>query len=121
MTEDPLGQEGETNMDLQLKGKRALVTGSSAGIGEGIAKALAREGAEVIVHGRNEVAARAVADGIVSDGGTARIVLGDLATDASAAEVARRVRDVGPLHILVNNAGIYETTTWDTVTTDHWV
>jgi NAD(P)-dependent dehydrogenase (short-subunit alcohol dehydrogenase family) len=55
-------------MDLQLKGKRALVTGSSAGIGEGIAKALAREGVEVIVHGRNEAGARAVADAIVSDG-----------------------------------------------------
>ncbi len=40
-------------MDLQLNGKRALVTGSSSGIGEGIAKALAREGVVVVVHGRN--------------------------------------------------------------------
>ncbi len=41
-------------MNLQLEGKRALVTGSSAGIGEGIAKALATEGVAVVVHGRKE-------------------------------------------------------------------
>ena len=41
-------------MDLQLQGKRALVTGSSSGIGETTAKALAKEGAAVVVHGRRE-------------------------------------------------------------------
>src|SRR5690606_34232255 len=44
----------EQQMDLQLTGKQALVTGSSQGIGRGIAKVLASEGAEVIVHGRNQ-------------------------------------------------------------------
>ena len=43
-----------TMLDLNLTGKRALVTGSSSGIGESIARALAREGAIVVVHGRNE-------------------------------------------------------------------
>ena len=45
-------------MDLALTGKRAIVTGSTGGIGEGIAKMLAREGAAVVVHGRNESAAQ---------------------------------------------------------------
>jgi NAD(P)-dependent dehydrogenase (short-subunit alcohol dehydrogenase family) len=48
-------------MDLQLKGKRALVTGSSSGIGAGIAAELAQEGALVVVHGRDERRAEAVA------------------------------------------------------------
>jgi len=51
-------------MDLQLNAKRALVTGSSAGIGEAIAKALAAEGASVIVHGRSAERAGAVAEAI---------------------------------------------------------
>jgi NAD(P)-dependent dehydrogenase (short-subunit alcohol dehydrogenase family) len=51
-------------MNLQLEGKRALVTGSSSGIGEAIARSLAREGALVVVHGRNEQRVRLVAEDI---------------------------------------------------------
>lgn len=108
-------------MDLQLAGKRALVTGSSAGIGAAIAGTLAREGVEVVVHGRDRSRTRAVADAIVADGGRARVATGDLADDAAAAEVVRAVREIGPVDILVNNAGIYEDATWATPTTDHWV
>ncbi|AHH99016.1 NAD(P)-dependent dehydrogenase (short-subunit alcohol dehydrogenase family) [Kutzneria viridogrisea] len=75
----------------------------------------------MIVHGRDESKAQAVADSIESEGGTARVVTGDLATDAGAAQVARKVREVGPVDILVNNAGVYETSSWDTETTDHWI
>jgi 3-oxoacyl-[acyl-carrier protein] reductase len=49
-------------MDLQLSGKRALVTGSTGAIGEAIARALAAESATVIIHGRNPAAAHALAD-----------------------------------------------------------
>ena len=52
-------------MDLQLSGKRAVVTGSSSGIGEAIAKALAAEGARVVVHGRRPAEAKRVAGEIV--------------------------------------------------------
>ncbi len=53
-------------MDLQLKGKHALITGSSGGIGEGIAKTLAKESVTVVVHGRNEQSANRVAQEIAS-------------------------------------------------------
>ena len=53
-------------MDLQLAGKRALVTGSSSGIGAAIARELAGEGCAVVVHGRNRERAEAVADFIVA-------------------------------------------------------
>jgi NAD(P)-dependent dehydrogenase (short-subunit alcohol dehydrogenase family) len=65
-------------MDLQLSDKTALVTGSSKGIGEAIAMALAREGASVVVHGRDGAQADRVVNAIVANGGRAYAVLGDL-------------------------------------------
>lgn len=100
-------------MDLQLSGKRALVSGSSTGIGEGIARALAREGVYVAVHGRNAERANRVADEIVRDGGRAGVVLGDLATDAGARQVADGARELlGSVDILINNAGGYLMRGW---------
>jgi len=102
-------------MDLKLNGKRALVTGSSAGLGEEIAEALAAEGAIVIVHGRNEQRTRSVADRI-----GAAWVLGDLATDAGADAIAENVLAGGPVDILVNNAGAYSPRPWLAVGADDW-
>jgi 3-oxoacyl-[acyl-carrier protein] reductase len=90
-------------MDLELKGRTALVTGSSSGIGEGIARMLAAEGARVVVHGRNAERAGKVA----ADIGAAGIALGDLSTDEGAdatAEAALKALG-GPVEILINNAG----------------
>lgn len=93
-------------MDLGLNGKRALVTGSSSGIGSGVAATLAEEGALVIVHGRDKDRTEAVARGIIERGGQAAIALGDLGTDEGAAEVAARALEAfGGIDILVNNAG----------------
>ncbi len=78
-----------------LKGQRALVTGATSGIGRAVALQLGREGAEVVVHGRD--AARGAA------GGKASFVAADL---GDAAEVARLASDVGEVDILINNAGI---------------
>lgn len=93
-------------MDLKLAGKKALVTGSSKGIGEAIARKLALEHAIVIVHGRNRVLATTVADDIIAHGGRAYVVTGDLTHDD---EVQRLVNDAeafaGPIDIVVNNAG----------------
>jgi NAD(P)-dependent dehydrogenase (short-subunit alcohol dehydrogenase family) len=77
-------------MELKLQGKRALVTGSSSGIGEAIAHILAKEGATVVVHGRNAERAQRVVDAIQSDGGKAVVALGDLSTMEGATTVVGR-------------------------------
>lgn len=113
-------------MDLQLAGKRALVTGSSAGIGRGVALVLAREGAEVIVHGRNRERAEETAASIRAVGGAAYVAIGDLATDDGAAAVAKAViGHTGGVDILVNNVGGLESTggakpSWFDVLPEHW-
>ncbi|MBY8859279.1 SDR family oxidoreductase [Nocardia sp. CA2R105] len=107
-------------MELNLRGKRALVTGSSAGLGEAIATMLAAEGATVIVHGRHEARTNRVADTIRKAGGVAIVALGDLTTDAAADEVAHVALADGPVDILVNNAGFYRHLSWDEATPDEW-
>jgi 3-oxoacyl-[acyl-carrier protein] reductase len=93
-------------VDLQLSGKKALVTGSNTGIGKGIAAVLAREGAIVVVHGRNRERAEQAAAEITAAGGKAFVALGDLTTDEGAASVIDAVNgELGGLDILVNNAG----------------
>jgi len=90
-------------MDLKLKGRRALVTGSSSGIGEATARMLAQEGCAVVVHGRNRERAEKVAADIRAAG----IAIGDLATDEGAAAVHDQARAAlkGNIEILINNAG----------------
>src|SRR3546814_7399987 len=68
----PSPPEG-AGMDLSLSGRRALVTGSTAGIGEGIARALAREGVAVAVNGRSERRGRAVVEAILADRKSTRL------------------------------------------------
>jgi NAD(P)-dependent dehydrogenase (short-subunit alcohol dehydrogenase family) len=102
-------------MDLQLHGKRALVTGASSGLGEQIATRLAAEGASVVVHGRDHARTVAVAKAI-----DAEHVIGDLGSDRGADEVYDAVQD-GPVDILVNNAGAYDMSAgWTTASTQDW-
>jgi NAD(P)-dependent dehydrogenase (short-subunit alcohol dehydrogenase family) len=100
-------------MDLELTGKRALVTGSSAGLGAAIARLLAVEGASVIVHGRDAGRARHVAESI----GAVDVAIGDLSTDSGADAVAAAAGDVD---ILVNNAGSYDHLSWTEATPEVW-
>jgi 3-oxoacyl-[acyl-carrier protein] reductase len=90
-------------MDLQLRGRRALVTGSSSGIGEAIARMLAEEGAIVVIHGRNRERAEKVATEI----GAAGVTIGELSSDENAASVYSDAITAlgGPIEILINNAG----------------
>jgi len=107
-------------VDLKLAGKRALVTGSSSGLGKAIVNLLAAEGAIVVVHGRNENRATAVAEMIRAGGGTAEVALGDLATDAGADAVAAAALASGPIDILVNNAGVLPRQSWTEATAELW-
>jgi len=90
-------------MDLQLNGRRALVTGSSSGIGEAIARMLTKEGAKVVVHGRNRERAEKVAAEIQAAG----VAIGDLGTDEGAAAVYEQANAAlgGNIEVLINNAG----------------
>ena len=105
-------------MDLELNGKCALVTGSTAGIGFAIVKALAREGARVIVNGRTQSGVdRALA--VLTAKNEVDVIgfAGDLTT-ADAAE--RVVREHPDIEILVNNLGIFEPKPFEQISDDDW-
>ena len=112
-------------MDLGLNGKRALVTGSSSGIGAAVARELAAEGVSVIVHGRDREKATEVARGIESAGGIASIATGDLNRDLEARNVAdAAVAAFGGIDILVNCAGGVvrsDNPDWENVSPDEWL
>lgn len=112
-------------MDLHLAGKRALVTGSSSGIGSITAAMLAAEGAEVIVHGRNPGRTRKAAESVRATGGIAHEVIGDITDESQAAAVCQGVLALGGVDILVNNAGGrfggFEDTSWFGVPASHWL
>ena len=94
-------------MDLQLRGRTALVTGASVGIGRGIALALAAEGVRVAVTARRADKLRELADEIVATGGPDPVLIEqDMYAEDAAARVAQAARaGLGHVDILVNNAG----------------
>lgn len=108
-------------MDLGLKGKRALVTASSGGIGEAIAISLAREGVEVIVNGRNaagiEAAQARIAEAV--PGAQLDSLVADLGA-AEGCEAAIAAWPTGSVDILVNNLGVYEPIDFFDTTDAHW-
>ncbi len=88
-----------------LEHKVVLVTGSSSGIGRGIAEHFASIGAKVVVHGRSEPDARAVTERIRAAGGTAAMVLADLADVESCRRTVHfAIEEYGGIDVLVNNA-----------------
>lgn len=90
-------------MDLQLRGKRALITGGSKGIGRASAMMLAEEGCDVTLVAREEATLRQAADAIRSRAQVnVRTISADLSSDAAVRQVAEQA---GELDILVNNAG----------------
>ena len=93
---------------MRFNGKIAIVTGAGQGIGEAYAKALAREGAAVVVADINGEKGRAVAAEITSVGGRATFVETDVSSPESADELAARtVSEFGAIDYLINNAAIF--------------
>ena len=105
-------------MDLQLDRKIALVTGSTAGIGNAIATSLAREGASVIVNGRTDAAVEAAVAALrAATGGDVQGFAGDLSSAATAAALFERHPH---LDILVNNLGIFEVRAFEDIDDESW-
>jgi NAD(P)-dependent dehydrogenase (short-subunit alcohol dehydrogenase family) len=92
-----------TKQPRDLTNQKALVTGATSGIGRAIALQLARDGAEVVVHGRDATRGAETVSEIVTAGGRARFVAADL---GNPAEIRRLAKDAGDIDILVNNAGL---------------
>src|SRR6185295_13074312 len=107
---------------MNLKGKTAIVTGSSRGIGKAVAKRLARDGAKVAVNCVSTVdKAKAVVEEIRRDGGEAVVVQADVSKKAEAERlIADTIKAFGQLDILVSNAGIIIDRPFVDSTDDDW-
>jgi len=107
-------------MNLELDGKRALVTGSTAGIGYAIVEALAREGAEVIVNGRTEERVEQAIKSIQTSHPKAKVE--GLAADLGNADGVRvAVERLPDVDILVNNLGIFEPKPFEEIPDEDWL
>lgn len=98
-------------MELGLKGKNVLITGSTNGLGKAIAQLMAQEGANVVINGRNKEKANKLAEDIRNTYKTEiAVVPADLSEENAAEDLFRKsVKALGKIDVLVNNAGIWPT------------
>lgn len=105
-------------MDLELKNKLSLVTGSTAGIGYAIAEALVSEGAQVIINGRSK---DSVDKAITQLNAVSAVEINGFAGDLAKAEIAERLAHEYPdVEILVNNMGIFEPEAFENISDEDW-
>jgi 3-oxoacyl-[acyl-carrier protein] reductase len=108
-------------MSLPLQGKVALVTGAGKNIGRAIALTLARDGATVLVNGRNDkTAVDSVVAEIESAGGSARAAMGDVSDPAVTPRLAAEAQKLGGVDILISNAGLRRQTSFLDMSFDEW-
>lgn len=105
-------------MDFSLKGKTALVTGSTSGIGFAIAQALAEEGASVYINGRTEARVKAAIDKMKPVTGKLLSAPFDLTDKAGCDQLIKHLPTVD---ILINNLGIYEVKSFEEITDEEWL
>ncbi len=107
-------------MDLGLKGKRALVTGSTAGIGLATARALAAEGVYVTVNGRTQARVGSAVDKLKRElsGATISGIAADLSSGEGCETLIGQLRDVD---VLVNNLGIFEPQSFEQISDEDWI
>jgi NAD(P)-dependent dehydrogenase (short-subunit alcohol dehydrogenase family) len=106
-------------MDLDLRGRKVLVTGSSSGIGKAIATAFLAEGAHVLVHGLTREEAD-VAASALAGAGTVEAAWADIGTAEGAAKLIEAANAFGPPDVLVNNVGIFGAKAFEDLTDDDW-
>jgi gluconate 5-dehydrogenase len=106
---------------FDLTGRRALVTGSTKGIGLAIAQGLAGAGCEIIINGRDEARLKAAADALREAGITVSALAFDVTEqEAVTAAVDRMEKSIGPIDILVNNAGMQFRAPLENYPADKW-
>ena len=106
-------------MDLKIKNKTALVTGSTAGIGFAIAKALANEGASVVINGRTAKRVGSAVAELIKETVNKNIT-GIAADFADKKEVQQLISRLPEVDILVNNVGIFEPKPFNAITDEDW-
>src|SRR3954467_9324045 len=93
-------------MSGKLRGKVAIITGASAGIGRECALVLAREGAHIVITARREERLKALATEISALGSEAIIIVGDASQEDTAKRTVEAAQSLGRVDILVNNTGM---------------
>jgi NAD(P)-dependent dehydrogenase (short-subunit alcohol dehydrogenase family) len=107
-------------MDLQLKDKKVLVTGSAKGIGLATAEAFLREGAHVWINGRTEESVRAALSGLKEKYPDARVqaIVADVGTEAGIEAITNKIPE---LDVLVNNAGMFRPEEFAKISRESWI
>lgn len=109
-------------MKKKLEGQIAIITGASSGIGAGVARALAREGAKVVInYSSSEGKAKAVLDEVTAEGGEGMIVHADVSKEKDVLNMfAQTFKQYGTVDILVNNAGLQKDSVFHEMSLDEW-